>query len=38
MELCAKGLIYKKDLDRPAERRALDEDEAAAIKRMFQEG
>ena len=28
----------KKDLDRPAERRALDEDEAAAIKRMFQEG
>ena len=28
----------KKDLDHPAERRALDEDEAAAIKRMFQEG
>lgn len=28
----------KKDLDRPAERRALDEDETAAIKRMFQEG
>ena len=28
----------KKDSDRPAERRALDEDEAAAIKRMFQEG
>ena len=28
----------RKDVDGPAERRALDEDEAAAIKRMFQEG